>query len=292
MTDPSDSGKVYLNGRWVPAAEAMIPVADHGLLYGMGFFETFRTSGGQVHHWEYHRRRLDQACARLGFAIPASFLAHDEVGRETAVRTILAESGSVDAVFRYTITAGAGGTPSEFLTVRPLPASPDSHGIRLRCLKITRDNGEWLPRPKSLNYANAMLGSRELRTRGADEHEEGLFLTRDAEFVVETARQNLAWIVGGRLRFPDPALGGVAGTCLAWMLEREPEAQPVRASFEEFLSAEAILVCNAVRGFTPVKSVNDRSDTVRVADLESWKHPLFVSLQQRWAAALNCTAKG
>ena len=38
---------IGMNGGIVEAAEAVIPVMDHGLLYGMGLFETFRTYEGK-----------------------------------------------------------------------------------------------------------------------------------------------------------------------------------------------------------------------------------------------------
>lgn len=38
---------IGMNGGIVEAADAVIPVMDHGLLYGMGLFETFRTYQGK-----------------------------------------------------------------------------------------------------------------------------------------------------------------------------------------------------------------------------------------------------
>ncbi|MEK9148192.1 MAG: hypothetical protein AAB650_02035, partial [Patescibacteria group bacterium] len=45
--------------------------------------------------------------------------------------------------------------------------------VTLRLLNLARDNGEWVPRPKSLNYMNALLGAAELKQRGAaaDRHD-------------------------------------------------------------------------------------------------------------------------
>ena len=36
-------GAVYVNGTITPAEEAVIPVYDHGFLYGEGVYETLRT---------------------------------------------------------------------------------------------------------------------------------------------------------------------------------------------------------------------------------------------------------
>jgi len=289
MPDPRQL--VYFNGRIVPVDEARLPLDDRGVLYGLGFFETFRTSGGRPHHWSYHQRRLAAACAVARLALPPMGLARNEARLRETVTALLRAHSFVDAVFRYTVTGGAGGVPSEFLTLRPLPAEPPAEGIRLRVLQLARDSGEWLPRPKSLNYANALLGADELAARSTGPGDEGLFLARDGGCVVETPRQNLAWIAGGRLCYPDPALGAIAGTCLAWLLTHGGQpAEPRRASLGDLLSAEAVLVLNAVRGLTPVREIWDAGDRGVLRSFASAHHPVVQDFRSRWAGALRVTA--
>jgi 4-amino-4-deoxychorismate lyase len=296
VTDTRGSPRtVYHNGRMVAAADAALPFDDWGAQYGLGFFETFRTSGGRPHHWKFNRTRFERACAIAGIAVPPAFLAIDEARLREEVRLLLRENQVSDAVFRYTVTAGrpeAGvfPAPAEFLALRPLPAAAPTDGIGLRVLTLARDNGEWLPRPKSLNYTNAIAGAREVQSRSAVPSDEGLFLSRDGRFVVETPRQNLAWIEGGRICFPDPALGAVAGTCLQWLLGLGLAAEMRRASLEQLAQADAIFVLNAVRGITPVREVWDARDSARLGLFESATHPLIVKLQRTWNEALEATA--
>jgi 4-amino-4-deoxychorismate lyase len=282
---------VFFNGRILPVEEARVPISDQGLLYGFGFFETFRTSGGNVHHWEFNRARLSAACQKTGLVLPRSFLAHDEAKLAEVVRALLERTGRVDAVFRYTVTSGSGTSPTEILTTRALPRDPAGEGIRLRVLKLRRDSGEWIPRPKSLNYLNAILGSRELLRRSAADSDEGLFLSQADASVVETARQNVAWIVGGRIRFPDASIGAVAGTCLAWLQTRGIPMEPCRASLADFLVADAIFTLNSVRGITPVAEVWDESDAAWLGSYNSADHPLILRLQRDWSDALAETAR-
>jgi branched-subunit amino acid aminotransferase/4-amino-4-deoxychorismate lyase len=189
------------------------------------------------------------------------------------------------------VTAGIDEQPSEFLTMRPLPKPPSAGGIGLRVLKIRRDNGEWIPRPKSLNCLNSMLGAREMLARGASPSDEGLFLSRAGELVVETVRQNIAWIVGDRIHIPDASVGAVAGTGLAWMQTCGVAIAPARATLAELLRAEAIFVLNSVRGITPVAEVWDASDVRRLGVYSSASHPLVIALQQDWREALERSAK-
>lgn len=296
MADSSNSRlaqTVFLNGEFLTAGDARLSISDQGVLFGFGFFESFRTSGGRPHWWKLHRRRLEEACAIAGLILPAGFLAHDDQRMTDAVRSMLERAGVPEAVFRYTITGGpVGGQPSEFLTMRALPPAAGGEGICLRVLNVARDNGEWLPRPKSLNYANAILGARELGRRTTNPGDEGLFLSRGDEYVVETPRQNVAWVRDGRIYFPDPSIGALAGTCLAWLLELDSGAQPCRARVDELLKADAIMVLNSVRGITAVREIRDKQDRVLVSSLASQVHPLVVSLRHQWDEALQATARG
>jgi 4-amino-4-deoxychorismate lyase len=292
---------VYVDGELRSAAAAQVPAGDHALLYGLGFFETFRTRGGRPHLWPWHRARLLLSCKFAGIELPAPFLASDEAKLRAVVRRQLQAHGLPEGVFRYTVTAGrpletAGAVayrqPSELLAVRPLPPEAPPDGIDLRVLALRRDSGEWLPRPKSLNYANAQLGAQELQKRGAAPADEGLFLARAGGEVVETARQNVAWFARGKWFHPDPTLGAVAGTCLAWLFEQGLAAEPVRASVDGLLQADAVVVMNAVRGITPVRALWDETDREVLGRWRSHAHPRVLELQQWWMEALNSTAAG
>ncbi len=45
---------VFLNGRFVPESEAVIPVNDRGFLYGDGLFETIRVCNGRAFRLGQH----------------------------------------------------------------------------------------------------------------------------------------------------------------------------------------------------------------------------------------------
>lgn len=294
-THSANHDAVYFNGAVMSASEARLPIDDRGVLFGFGFFETFRTSGGRPHHWRFHRQRLERACATAQIALPTSFLATDERRLLEVIHELLQRHHRNDAVFRYTVTAGAdrngSAAPSEFLVLRPLPDEVPEEGVCVRVLNLTRDNGEWLPRPKSLNYGNAMLGLAELKRRAKAASDEGLFLSRDGDFIVETARQNIAWIADGRLCYPEPSLGAVAGTCLEWLLDLGVPNESRRATVDALFSADAIVVTNSVRGVTPVNLVYDRDDRPQRVGLDSVNHPLVASLRRQWVEALEATAE-
>jgi 4-amino-4-deoxychorismate lyase len=301
MADPAHTNTLaplFLNGRLVPSSEARLFALHHGVMNGIGFYETFRTSGGRPHLWAYHRARLEQACARVGIEPAVESLLHRPARLHDVTVQMLRDVNLPDAVFRYTLHAG-GADPvrttvthaSELLTMRPIPAAPPAEGICLHVLNSPRDSGEWVPRPKSINQLNAQLGTRELHHRAAAPADEGLFLSRGEGFVVETTRQNIAWIREGELCYPDPTIGAVAGTCLAWVLDRAIPARPCRVRLDALAKADAVVVMNSVRGITPVREIRDGGDRVLVTGIPSHENPLVVSLRRQWAEALVATAQ-
>src|SRR5947208_658800 len=112
MSHPENASRVappatvYCDGELMPASSARLPIDDAGLLFGVGFFETFRTSGGRPHHWRFHSTRLTQASRVAGIEIPPTFLCWDETRLRGAVAVLLRDNGVSEAVFRYTLTAG------------------------------------------------------------------------------------------------------------------------------------------------------------------------------------------
>ncbi len=51
---------VYINGAVVPREEAQLSAFDHGFLYGLGLFETFRTYSGHPFLLDDHLARLNK----------------------------------------------------------------------------------------------------------------------------------------------------------------------------------------------------------------------------------------
>lgn len=49
---------VYLNGKYVPKEQAMIPVEDRGFIFGDGIYEVVRVIKGAVFAWDAHAARL------------------------------------------------------------------------------------------------------------------------------------------------------------------------------------------------------------------------------------------
>ena len=59
----------WMNGEYVAASDLRISPFDHGFLYGLGFFETFRTYEGKTLFFEKHMERLLAALEPYPYAL-------------------------------------------------------------------------------------------------------------------------------------------------------------------------------------------------------------------------------
>lgn len=260
---------LIFHGELMQAASACIPADDHGLLYGAGGFETFRTWGGRCFLLERHRERLWRTLEPLCIENTDTLLIADLPRLERAVAELLAASGGGDAVLRYTVSAGSAGfglpagpyrEPWDMLTLRPLPPAPLPEGVRLRLLETRRDSGEQLPRGKSLAWLNSLFAWRELQADG-EPGEQGLMLDAHGH-VCEGVICNVFWIQAGALCTPSPETGLLPGVHRGHLLDLARRAgMEVREGqwpLSVLEQAQAVGVINAATGPVPVREILGR----------------------------------
>jgi len=63
-------GAVYVNGKIAPADQAVVPVYDHGFVYGEGVYETLRTYNKVPFLYDRHMQRLRRSAERLVLDVP------------------------------------------------------------------------------------------------------------------------------------------------------------------------------------------------------------------------------
>ena len=91
-TAPSTAAKqltIFIDGKFLPEAEAKISVFDHGLLYGDGIFEGVRFYNGRVFRLDEHTDRLWDSARSICLEIPMSKEAMSEALLETIRRNDL-----------------------------------------------------------------------------------------------------------------------------------------------------------------------------------------------------------
>src|SRR5688572_4375213 len=112
------SATINVNGRISGERDAVIPVLDHGFLYGEGVYETLRTYGRQPFLFERHTRRLRRSAAMMHLDVP--FADADLLARIEATMAAAA-LGSSEAYIRVLVTRGVGELTYD-LKATPVPS--------------------------------------------------------------------------------------------------------------------------------------------------------------------------
>ncbi|MCA1057286.1 aminodeoxychorismate lyase [Rossellomorea aquimaris] len=253
---------IYMNGNIVHQSQASISPFDHGYLYGLGVFETFRTYDGHPFLLGDHVSRLKQGLGALAIEMDIHL---DEVTE--IVRTLLKKNGLEDAYCRLNVSGGPGEiglrtTPYEQGTIilfqKALPApSPlrEKEGVVLR---LRRSTPEIDVRLKSHHYLNNLAAKREI---GPSADQEGIFLTADG-YVCEGITSNIFWVKGGELYTPSVETGLLDGITRRFILA---SAQRLNIPVHEGLfkvsdlnSSDELFFTNSVQEIIPVNRVGDR----------------------------------
>ena len=250
---------------------AGIDPANRGLAYGDGVFETMRVHGGELPLWPRHLVRLREGARRLAIPLPddAVLQSHAEA----------AAAGCEAGVLKLLLTRGSGGrgysaasaTEAEWmLALHPLPAAA-SDALQLVWCDTPLPVQPLLAGIKHCNRLEQVLARMEVDRAGADE---GLLCDTDGQVVSATAA-NLLVLRGGRWLTPPLERCGVAGVLRGWLLEAGlVTVEPL--SRDAVLAADALALCNAVRGILPVGRLGDRN----------WPpHPSFDELKARLSMA-------
>ncbi|HUC92976.1 MAG TPA: aminotransferase class IV [Paenibacillus sp.] len=261
--------KVGYNGSVIEAGEAVIPVYDHGFLYGMGLFETFRTYGGSPFQLGRHLDRLRAGCEMLGIV---GQMAEEDVRAWLA--ELLAANGlaGADAYVRLTVTAGVGELglpagdyvrPNALLLVKPLPPMDERlyrEGKELRLLRTRRNTPETPVRLKSLHYMNNIIARRELLASGASPGAEGLMLTGEGR-LAEGVVSNLFFVRDGTVWTPHTDNGILPGITRAITMELSKSLGVPGAEgffgWDDLLRADEVWLTNSVQEIVPVTLLTD-----------------------------------
>lgn len=265
---------IAVNGRLCDEAEAVVSVYDHGFLYGIGLFETFRTYGGRPFLLAAHLERMEGGCRELGIqGVPSQ----NEI--ERLLQELLVANSLPDAYVRLSVSAGSGALglptadyaqPNVIIYVKPLPPRDEELYVRgktLQLLRLRRNSPEGRVRHKSFHYMNSILAKRELQGYEWAQGAEGLQLTEGGH-VAEGIVSNVFWIREGTLYTPSIETGILPGITRGYVLEL---AQRIgcRTSegcydLDELLAAEESFLTNSIQEIVPVTRICDYSGQERV----------------------------
>jgi D-alanine transaminase len=250
---------VYLNGRFLPEAEAGISPLDRGFLFADAIYEVVRYDRGRPYRLGEHLERMREGLAAIRIAAATDFF-------EAAGQRLLAENGLLekDAFVYAQVSRGAapryhafppeGTQPTVFAFAREVDPPPAAEGGRAILLTDERWGRCDI---KSVMLLPNVLAAQKAREAGAVD----AILVRDG-FALEGTKANLFVVAKGVLRTAPNGpriLPGVTRSAAIAAARRIGLTVEERAfTLEEMYAAQEVFLASTTLWTYPLVAVEER----------------------------------
>jgi D-alanine transaminase len=252
----------FLNGAYLPLAEARVSPLDRGFLFADGAYEVVPVHRGRPFRLRQHLERFDRSLAELRMRNPLSRESWAEV-----TDRLVAAAGAPELLVYMQVTRGAeygrnhlfppdsvAATSFAFVS----PYTPPTPAVLEKGLAgVTLEDTRWARCDiKSVALLANVLLRQEAQDRGGSE----AILTRDGR-VTEGSSSTVFIVSKGRLVTPPNEQSVLPGTSRDAVLELAVGWLPVEIrsfAVEELRSAAEVWIASAGRGVLPITSLDGR----------------------------------
>lgn len=280
---------MYINGEFILETEAKISPFDHGFLYGLGVFETFRIYDGHSFLLDDHFQRLESSVKQLNISLK---LAREEL--TSIISELLSLNQLKDAYVRLNVSAGEAPiglqtesftSPTIIVFIKPISeALPKEKQAML--LKTPRNTPEGAERLKSHHYLNNIIGKREV----PDSNHEGIFLTKDGH-IAEGVVSNIFWVKDGEVYTSSVSTGILNGVTRQFIIEllKKYKLNCFSGFYfkEDLYSADEVFITNSIQEIVSIKAVDgheyksDKKVTTKLQFLyEKYKNKQLLAIKE------------
>ncbi len=245
----------YVNGLFVPADQAALPMNDLGIVRGYGVFDLLRTYGYTPFRLRDHLLRLERSATSIGIALPWSLDELERIVLDTYARNRLA-----DASIRIVVTGGVSSNmmtpqnrPSLVVMVQPIAPYPASY-YTTGCKAVTTRIERIMPTVKSLNYIGAIMAVSEASKVNAVE---AIYRTAD-DRLTEGTRANFYVFKGDTL--VTPSEGILSGITRQVILELAPSMFTVvlaPIAYSDLSTVDEAFLTSTTKEVLPIVQVDD-----------------------------------
>ncbi|MBL9170172.1 MAG: aminodeoxychorismate lyase [Verrucomicrobiales bacterium] len=286
-------GNVFLNGRFIPAAQAQVSIFDRGWMYGDGLFETLRVANGKPFQWDLHWDRLSRGLEFLQLRAPFS-----SIDLRQAAEELSRINGISEGVLRLAVSRGVGPRgysprgaehPTWVMTLAAFSQKPNGAESgspsqwRLVTSRQIRLQPGALASMKTANRLPQILARREAEEAGVEE----ALVCNVAGQVAEASSGNVFWIREGRLFTPPIESGGLPGiarsTIVGLASSLGVPVSEVTVRPDDLLPVEGMFISLSTYG------------VIEVVGLDGTQlrcHPLTRQLWQSWEALVAAETSG
>jgi D-alanine transaminase len=251
----------YLNGEWLPLAEAKISVLDRGFIFGDGIYEVVPVYYRKPFRLENHLARFERSTREIGLANP-----FDRAGWCSLIERLVATCDSDNQFIYWQVTRGvakrdfsfpANTPPTAFAMTTPF-ARPTQAQREQGLRAVTRADERWLRCDiKSVSLLGAVLARQFATENGADEAVQ----FRDG-WLTEGSSSNM-WVVRGGIVIAPPRdrliLEGIRYGFVGELCERIGVPFEVRRlRRDEVESCDELMLTSATREILPIVTLDGK----------------------------------
>jgi D-alanine transaminase len=290
MNQPLPDTLCYLNGEYLPLAEARVPVLDRGFIFGDGIYEVVPVYGERLFRFDEHLARLERSLAKVRIPNP--------LGREQwlercrrLVAALAAQKGAREQLVYIQVTRGVaprdhvmpeGIAPTVFMMCSVLkPATPEQRHAGVAC--VTARDFRW---ERGDIKSTSLLGNVLARQISADHGAVETIMFRDG-FLTEASASNV-WVVheGALLGPPksEHVLEGIRVELLRELCEECGIAYNLRPIPEaDVLAADELMLSSATKEVLPVTRLD--GELVGHGALRGKPGPVYARLYEAYQRA-------
>lgn len=247
----------YVNGTFVSADQAVIPVNDLAVIRGYGVFDLLRTYQGHPFFLKAHVERLLHSAQRIDLKVP-----WDAAELIDIVMQTLERNQHPEANVRIIVTGGSSpdfitpqGQPRLLVLVTPVPPLPETwhtQGVKVVTM-VTQRN---LPDAKSINYIPATIALQKARQQDAVE---SIYIDQSGH-VKEGTTSNIFAFFGNKLVTPgEGILQGITRKVVLGLAAAEFDVEIQEIHRQALFQADEVFITGTNKGLVPVVQVDTRT---------------------------------
>ena len=258
---PEAPQTVYLNGEFVPLADAKISVLDRGFIYGDGVYEVVPVYGRRAFRMPQHLARLQYSLDGIRLANPRSSADWDAL-----IGELIARQPFADQAVYLQITRGvakrdhafpAGVTPTVFMMSNPLVV-PSREQVERGVAVVTAQDNRWL---RCDLKTTSLLGNVLMRQLAVDHDAVETVMFRDGH-LTEASASNVMIVRDGRIIAPPKdnlILPGITYDATLEIAKGAGVALDVRAiAHAEAMAADEMWLSSSTKEVLAVTTVDGR----------------------------------
>jgi branched-chain amino acid aminotransferase len=264
---------IYVNGRITGERDAVIPVLDHGFLYGEGVYEVMRTYRRKPFLYGAHIDRMRRSADMINLAVPftdAELLARIEETAGVFSAAQGAAGGAAEIYIRVLLTRGVGQmtydpaacpVPTLVIIIKPQvdpPAHAYEKGVKVILVPVVRNHPFSInPLIKSNNLLNNALASQFAARQGGFE----AIMRNYRSEISECSQSNLFVVKTGEVLTPPIEAGLLAGITRAFVFGVGTACgvtvRETTLHDADLFGADEMFLTSTTREIVPIVMVND-----------------------------------